>query len=1144
MSLGIEFEEGMVPRGVGGIALRGGGVQVEMTSISSLGEAGARVCVVGVVVAAGELIEGSEEWRARVRVTLRSGPGRQEICSATLYGDLAWACRGCRTAATLLVSEARVEGEKEIASGGRGVAAFVEDEVLVRVEAAWLRRSNPEWTCEKAHRVAANKLGAFRKKAGLTTGTAARLAMRGERCWRCGDAYEIDRCASWPVCAGRRGKAGDSRAVAIELLPGLETFRVRPLPRPRCEPDATISEEEVHPICALESVATRLRRRAELGEIRGLREPPRAALEAAKKFIDDDPEPLLAKVPPKLRETLLPFQVEGVRFAFRKKRALLADEMGLGKTLQAIAFASALDAPLLVLCPAGLRAYWADQLETWIPDLDPSELCVVRGQNDMPAPPPASPPRALVISFRMLERLPELSQTFTWPTVVVDEAHVLATPASNFARQDPAVTRVACDLIRRATNALLVTGTPSLGRPIAMFSAIDALAAGCRTRKHWLQSLRARDRKHNFARAWAGARRQRAAHRGRVAYDALAFHGELHAILEKLFMARRLKSEVLAQLPPLTRCVARVEHSAAATSFQTSGLAKLDAAAKWIVERLVATRGKLVVFAHHVAVLDGLHAALEAARRDPPLARDDHHDDDDDDENRGGGTWFGRLERIDGSTAPGSRVRITRDFFRDASLRAVLVSVTAGGVGIDLSAASEAIFVESVGLGAAWLRQAEDRLHRRGQTNPVRVVYLLGPVGSWDNRLWPLLDADLRSASAVFNGENNAEAFAVDTVGALPVGGGGGGSSTPPPPPPPSSSRPEAGPTTDADETLGFQVSAHTGRVHLWAAGTRLRENFDLGALERVERLPPALRDDPRRLAAARRFAREWEALAPRQRDVLANATVAPPLVAAVSRLDVERARESRRRHLCSRELATRAEYHEAGELQVVAIEARERRGNLPPIVRTVCRADGSAKCLVCDAFYACSAESLAPDAPPLKNVASLFCGPRCRARYKATSSATGLRQLVFARDAGACANCGADGHRLVEELTALKAADWGRRYARGLELNEKWARYPEHFKKLIETPRDGLAWEADHVRRVADGGGEAAVEAVQTLCETKKKAKKALPLQQQQQQQQQTGGPLQDTVVNTNSSEKEFRVAVSSDDDEALFSDEEVWVK
>ena len=56
-------------------------------------------------------------------------------------------------------------------------------------------------------------------------------------------------------------------------------------------------------------------------------------------------------------------------------------------------------------------------------------------------------------------------------------------------------------------------------------------------------------------------------------------------------------------------------------------------------------------------------------------------------------------------------------------------------------------------------------------------------------------------------------------------------------------------------------------------------------------------------------------------------------------------------------------------------------------------------------------------------------------------------------------------------------------RYATALRANPRWAAHPRALDRLLDAPKDGLAWEADHAVRVADGGGEAAADAVQTLC-------------------------------------------------------------
>ena len=66
------------------------------------------------------------------------------------------------------------------------------------------------------------------------------------------------------------------------------------------------------------------------------------------------------------------------------------------------------------------------------------------------------------------------------------------------------------------------------------------------------------------------------------------------------------------------------------------------------------------------------------------------------------------------------------------------------------------------------------------------------------------------------------------------------------------------------------------------------------------------------------------------------------------------------------------------------------------------------------------------------------------------------------------------------------------------LRANAAWADFPRCLDRLLEKPSDGRAWEADHAVRVADGGGEALADRVQTLCvpchkaKTKQEAKRA----------------------------------------------------
>ncbi|CAL9698796.1 unnamed protein product [Knipowitschia caucasica] len=92
----------------------------------------------------------------------------------------------------------------------------------------------------------------------------------------------------------------------------------------------------------------------------------------------------LSGVPLKLLQRLMPFQRHGVEFALaRDGRCMIADEMGLGKTVQAIAVACSYreEWPLLVVVPSSLKYPWIEELERWIPELQPGDIHLVETKS-------------------------------------------------------------------------------------------------------------------------------------------------------------------------------------------------------------------------------------------------------------------------------------------------------------------------------------------------------------------------------------------------------------------------------------------------------------------------------------------------------------------------------------------------------------------------------------------------------------------------------------------------------------------------------------------------------------------------------------------------------------------------------------------
>jgi 5-methylcytosine-specific restriction endonuclease McrA len=130
--------------------------------------------------------------------------------------------------------------------------------------------------------------------------------------------------------------------------------------------------------------------------------------------------------------------------------------------------------------------------------------------------------------------------------------------------------------------------------------------------------------------------------------------------------------------------------------------------------------------------------------------------------------------------------------------------------------------------------------------------------------------------------------------------------------------------------------------------------------------------------------------------------------------------------------------------------------------------------CLMCESVYA------SQKGTPTQ-FRDLFCSSKCMVDYSSISSGTGLRRAVRQRDRGVCDKCGRDMAALVERLKSLTSE------ADRIELlvhdDTRWIVRAKQKNRLVQDPREGLAWEADHVVAVADGGGQCTADNMRTLC-------------------------------------------------------------
>jgi SWI/SNF-related matrix-associated actin-dependent regulator 1 of chromatin subfamily A len=395
------------------------------------------------------------------------------------------------------------------------------------------------------------------------------------------------------------------------------------------------------------------------------------------------------------------FQVAGVEFLASRSAALLADEMGCGKSIQVAGLIN-LTAPrkVLIIAPASMKIIWALELRKWLVDKQLS-IMILKGQTK---PLDLSHDGIWIVNYELLGRFrPEIvSQPLD--LLVLDEAHYIKTRTS-------ARTKLAHLFSRCAKRKILLTGTPLLARPAELWSLLHFLAPA-----DWPNFYR-------FARRFCAPTKTEWG----WSYDGSSNLNELNTRLRSGLMMRRLKRDVLAQLPPLTRalvplsvsgnqalneavesagydpfnlpsnlsgsdipfdCIARIRHEL--------GQLKVKPAIEFIREQMEGYESKLVIFAHHRIVLTQIAAALPGAAL------------------------------VTGETPAADRMAALERFTNDPQTRFFVASIHAMGIGVTLSAASQAIFVEQDWTPGI-LRQAEDRLHRIGQSQPVLIQYLVVP---------------------------------------------------------------------------------------------------------------------------------------------------------------------------------------------------------------------------------------------------------------------------------------------------------------------------------------------------------------------------------------------------------------------------------
>lgn len=467
------------------------------------------------------------------------------------------------------------------------------------------------------------------------------------------------------------------------------------------------------------------------------------------------------------------YQRECIATAKDQRRILIADEQGLGKTIETIGILN--QHPkyrrVLILCPASLCENWKVEIERW--SIIPRTIGIPQGSE-------WGNEDIIILAYTSAwrERYEWEIRSHPWDLVIMDEAHRLR---NHKTKQGEAIFGKSKVPGIYGKQVICLTGTPIVNRPSDAWAVLAYLWPDMFG--NWF---------HYVKRYCAGNRLT-----GHWDVKGASNTEELGALLLKCGMIRRLKRDVLKDLPAKTRQIIPLSPTEevkrvinrekgvfelhkesieslearrnAAAVFEDQGggfedaaknlsvamnaaFAELAAIRKelgllkvvWVVEQAKSMledmdTKKLVIMAHHQDVIDSICAGL---RKD----------------------GIGCVA-YDGRTPRGKRQEIVNDFQSSPAIQVFVGNMQAAGVGITLTAADRMIFAEEDWVPST-LSQAEDRIHRIGQRGNVLIIHMVFD-GSLDAYMLHTIIAKQEVIDSILDPEKNLQA--ADAPDEIPV---------------------------------------------------------------------------------------------------------------------------------------------------------------------------------------------------------------------------------------------------------------------------------------------------------------------------------------------------------------------------------------
>lgn len=459
-------------------------------------------------------------------------------------------------------------------------------------------------------------------------------------------------------------------------------------------------------------------------------------------------------VPTTLQAELRPYQMEGFQWLSRLAHlgvgACLADDMGLGKTLQSLTLVleHAKAGPTLIVAPMSVCHNWQREALQFAPALQ----CHIHANNRAESfLKNLGPMQVLITSYGLLQNEIELLSSIEWQTIILDEAQAIK---NSHTKRSQATMQL------KGKIRIILTGTPLENRLSELWNLFRFINPGLLGSQ---QSFNKRFADPIESQNDTGARQA------------------LKKIIQP-FMLRRLKNQVLKELPPKIEKTILIPFDAEEQAFyealRQQSLEKLiDNASDEksririlaeitrlrracchpslvandiplsgtklqycmeLVEELRTNKHRALIFSQFVDFLSKVRDQLDAK----------------------GITY----QYLDGSTPMDERQRRVAAF-QAGEGEMFLISLKAGGVGLNLTAADYVVHLDPW-WNPAVEDQASDRAHRIGQTRTV-TIYRIIMEGTIEEKMIKLHDAKRNLSNDILDGTHQTGKLSNDELLAL-----------------------------------------------------------------------------------------------------------------------------------------------------------------------------------------------------------------------------------------------------------------------------------------------------------------------------------------------------------------------------------------